>query len=40
MTNGFKKQKTTKKAEVFIKEKLRIDADYSKIPVEAANNMN
>ena len=37
---GFEEQETTKKAKKFIKEKLNIDADYSKIPIEVANDMN
>lgn len=40
MLEGFEEKKTTKEAENFIKEKLNIDADYSKIPVEVANDMN
>ena len=40
MLEGFEEQKTWKKAGIFIKEKLNIDADYSKIPIEVANDMN
>ena len=40
MLEGFEEQKTTEEAENFIKEKLNIDADYSKIPIEVANDMN
>ncbi len=40
MFEGFEEQKTTKKAEKFIKKLLDIDADYSKLPTEVANDMN
>ena len=38
--DGYKEQDTTKKAEIFIKEKFDIDADYSIIPLDVANMMN
>ena len=40
MLEGFEEQKTTKKAEKFIKKLLDIDADYSKLPIEVANDVN
>ena len=40
MLKGFEKQKNTRKAEKFIKEKLKISADYSKLPIEVANDVN
>ena len=40
MLDGFEEQKTTRKAEKYIKEKLKINADYSRLPIEVANDMN
>lgn len=38
--DGYKEQNTRRGAEVFIKKKFAINADYSRIPLDVANIMN